>query len=305
MRRIAFLGLVTLALIVATLWAANLDMGPLVINRESDYRMVLRFGQPVLVMSEPGIGFRIPFLDTTRKWDSRLQHLDADPVEMLISGGEKLIVDYFVVWKVGEPEAFMKSFPTGMAKAEDRIQSEVNALVGEKIGALSLDQILQRAEILAKLAAESDVELGGLGLEIVDVRLNRTELPRNAEPAAYEQMREQRRAIARAQRVRGERDARTIRAEAEGDARTTRAKAKAESEVLRGQGDAESARTYADAYNRDPEFYAFVRSLEAYRKSLTGKTTMVLPPDHEFFRFLDLNGSAGGAVKAPGAQRSE
>ncbi|MCZ6782505.1 MAG: protease modulator HflC [Proteobacteria bacterium] len=295
MGRVLFPALILAAVLVATVWAGNLGLGPLVINRESEFRIVQRFGNPVSVMTEPSWGLRVPLLDSVRVFDSRLQYLDAQAVEMLISRGEKLIVDYYVVWRIGDPLLFLQSFPGGMEKAKDRIQSRVNAQVGAKIGGLSLAQILQRAEILDTLAAEAEASLRDQGIEVVDVRLNRTELPRKAEPAAYEQMREQRRAIARAERVEGEREARTIRAAAEREARTTVAAARSRSEILRGEGDARSASIYAAAYNRDPEFYAFVRSLEAYRKSLGERTTMVLPPDHEFFRFLEP-----GIVAAPG-----
>jgi membrane protease subunit HflC len=310
MSRILFAGLLIAAVLVATIWAGNLGMGPLVINREAEYRVVLRFGKPVGVMREPSWRLRVPMLDSVRIFDARLQYLDAQPVEKMISGGDRLIVDYYVVWRIGDPLEFMKSFPLGMEKAEHRIQSIVHARVGDAIGGLTLSQLLERAEILDHLAEESNAELAEKGVQVVDVRLNRTELPRKAEPAAYEQMREQRRAISRAERARGEREARTIRAEADRDARTTRAKAQADSEILRGEGDAESARIYAEAYNRDPEFYAFVRSLEAYRKSLGDRTTVVLPPDHEFFRFLNpqdgsgkgMGGSARNSSEAPDAQ---
>jgi membrane protease subunit HflC len=285
--RLLLVLLLVAAVLVATIWGGQAGVGPLVINRESEYRIILRFGSPVAVLSEPSWHLRVPLLDDVLVFDSRLQYLDARPVEMLIARGDKLIVDYYVIWKIGDPLAFLRSFPLGMQKAEDRIQSRVNALVGARVGGLSVAQILQRVDMLNSLAEEAGAELADQGVEIFDVRLNRTELPRKAEPAAYAQMREQRRAIAREQRVRGEREARTIRAEAEREARTITAKARSQSEVLRGEGDAQAARIYADAYNRDPEFYAFVRSLEAYRKSLGTHTTMVLPPEHEFFRFLE------------------
>ncbi len=129
-------------------------------------------------------------------------------------------------------------------------------------------------------------ELSATGVEVVDVRLNRTELPRNAEPAAYAQMREQRKAISRQHRAVGEREARKIRAKAEGDARRVRAAARSAAEATRGEGDAGSARIYAEAYGKDAEFYAFWRSLQAYRTTIGERTTMVTSPDHEFFRFL-------------------
>ncbi len=298
MSRILLPLLLLVATFVAIIWAAELGYGPLVITKEGEQKIILRLGDPVRVLAEPGLALRIPLLDSVETFDRRLQYLNARPVEMLIARGEKLIVDYYVVWHITDPLEFKRNFPLGMQKAEDRIQETVNSLVGKRIGALSLDEILARAEILDQLDEEGSEGMEGTGVAIVDVRLNRTELPRNAEPAAYEQMREQRRALARESRARGDRQARTIRAEADRDARTIVARARSEGEVIRGEGDAESARIYAEAYNRDPEFYAFLRSLEAYRKSLGEGTTMVLPPDHDFFRYLGAEG-ANGEKPAP------
>lgn len=281
------------ALVVSLVWMASLGWGPVVVNREGEERVILRFGNPVKVIPEPGWALRIPLVDAVKVYDGRFQFLDAQPVEMLIARGEKLIIDYFVIWRIRDPLAFLQNFPEGMDKAQDRVQETVNALVGAKIGGLTLDEILARSEILGRLAEESNDALVETGVVVADVRIARTELPRAAEPAAYQQMREQRRALAREYRVEGERDARIIRAEAERDARKVVAAATSEAEITRGEGDAESAAIYAEAYNLDPDFYAFVRSLEAYRRSLGDGTTMVLPPDHEFFRFLAPDAAMG------------
>jgi len=232
-----------------------------------------------------------------KTFDKRLQYLNAKPVEMVIAKGDRLIIDYYAIWRIDSALDYLMSFPEGMQSAEQRIQRAINGKVGARIGTLELSQLLERAEVLDQLDEESSEEMAGTGVMVVDVRLNRTEIPKNAEPAAFAQMREQRRALAREYRVDGEREARTARAEAERTARTTIAEARSEAEVIRGEGDAESAHTYAQAYGKDPEFYAFVRSLEAYRKTLGERTTMVLAPDHEFFRFLDpaVGGASGGA----------
>jgi membrane protease subunit HflC len=148
-------------------------------------------------------------------------------------------------------------------------------------------ELLARAEILETLDERATEELTSNGIRVVDVRINRTELPLPSENATFEQMREQRRAISRQKRAIGAREAREIRAKANREAREMLAQANADSEVRRGEGDAEAARIYAEAYSKDPDFYAFVRSLEAYRKTLGEKTTLVVPQDHEFFKFLD------------------
>jgi len=290
MRAALFALLLLAAVAVALLWAANFGLGPVIITREDQHKLVLRLGNPVQNLDEPGLSVRIPFLDEVRVYDRRLQYLNAKPVEMLIARSEKLIIDYYSVWRITDALAFLRNYPGGVSEAEKRIQETVNSLVGAKIGSLDLAALLDRADSVSTFDEESMADLRGTGVEIVDVRLNRIELPRAAEPAAYRQMREQRIALARSYRAVGDRRAREIRANAEREARLIVAKASAQADITRGEGDATSARLYGEAYGRDPEFYAFVRTLEAYRASLGENTTMVLPPDHELFRFLDPNG---------------
>ena len=311
MRRIISLLVIVAAIVVGALWAAQYDLGPIVINRADEYRLVLRLGIPQPELIEPGVaktnevfGFelpfripfiRLPFVDEVLVFDKKIQYLNAAPTEVEIAGNERLIVDFYALWQIESPLLFRRSFPGGMAEATTRIQRTVGALVGDAVGGLTMSELLARAEVLETLKERATDDLAGNGVRVIDVRINRTELPLPTETATFEQMREQRRAISREKRAIGEREAREIRARAEREARELVAEARAESEVLRGEGDAAAAKIYADAYSKDPDFYAFVRSLEAYRKTLGENTTLVVPPDHEFFRFLDPgNAGAGG-----------
>ena len=281
------IGVVALgAIVIALLFAATRGYGPIVITDETQHNVVTRFGEPVKIITTPGLDWKIPFFDNVKSFDRRLHHINADPVERLISNGERLIIDYYVVWRIKDPVAFMKAFPLGELKARDRIQETINSIVSVAVGELDQKQILQRSPALKRLVKTANVDFADDGVEFVDVRINRTELTKSAGNAAYEQMREERRALARDFRVKGERQAREIRAEAEKQARTTLAEAQSFAEVTRGEGDAEAAKVYASAYGKDPEFYAFWRSLQAYKKTLGKGTTLVLPPDHEFFRYL-------------------
>lgn len=284
------------ALIVGLLWAAQYDKGPLVINRADEYRLVLRLGKPVAELTQAGVGrmgdtqwpfIRLPFIDTVQIFDKKIQYLNAAATEIEIVGNERLIVDYFVLWQIKSPLEFRRSFPGGMEEAKERIQRTIGSLVGNSVGGLTMAELLARAEVLESLDEEATQELASNGVAIIDVRINRTELPLPTEQATFEQMREQRRAISREKRAIGEREARELRAKADRDARELLAQANADAQVLRGEGDAEAARIYAEAYQIDAEFYAFTRSLEAYRKTIGENTTMVLAPDHEFFRYLD------------------
>ena len=291
MRPAFFLMLLAAAGSVALLWGGAYGLGPVVITRQDQAKIVLRLGNPVQILTEPGVSWRIPFLDRVRQFDRRLQYLNAQPVEMLIARGEKLIIDYYGVWRITDPLAFLKNYPKGIDQAEIRIQKTVNSIVGATIGGLDLAQLLQRGEVLSDLEDVGSEDLAQTGVELIDVQLNRIELPRNAESAAYAQMREQRNALSREHRAVGERNARKTRAEADREAQVTIATASSQAEITRGEGDAVAARIYADAYNQDPDFYAFWRSLEAYRATLKGRTTMVLSPDHAFFRYLDPSGA--------------
>jgi len=285
--RFFFILVVLAALAVGMVWAAQLDRGPLVINREDQYRIVLRLGKPIKVMAEAGWTGRIPVVDEVQVLDRRLQYLNAAATEVEIGENQRLIVDYYVIWQISAPLEFRRSFPGGLPEASDRIQQRVGSLVGASIGNLTMQELLSRAEVLEALDVRASEELASNGVRVVDVRINRTELPLKAEASTFEQMREQRRAISREKRAIGQRSARELRARAERDALEIVASARSRAEVLRGEGDAEAARIYAQAYGKDPEFYGFVRSLDAYRKTLGERTTLVVPPDHEFFRFLD------------------
>jgi membrane protease subunit HflC len=293
--------LVLVALFVAGVWSSDARLpggiaaSPVIVTKEVEHNILLMplTGQEYKRISEPGATWMVPF-STVITLDRRLQHLNAEPVKVVISGGENLLTDYYVAWRIIDPGAFIRNFPqaqvdivAGMKKARDRIQESVKGIVGETIARLEIAQLLERNEELDRLTLRANSELGETGVEVVDVQINRTELPSKSLEAAYGQMREQQHSIARENRVMGERLAREARAVAEKEARTTLAEARAFAERARGEGDAGAARTYADAYNRNPEFYAFTRSLEAYRNTLGAGTTMVLPPDHEFFRYLD------------------
>ena len=288
MSRVLFAILVLGASVVGVIWAADYDRGFLLINKEYEQKIILRFGGVVgEPLTEPGFGFKIPLLDRVVTYDRRLHYLNAKPVELQIGQGEQIIVDYYVIWRILDPVQFLSSFPRGMEKARDRIRAAVHSTVNARVGELTMEQLLARAPSLDELANESNRNLTGTGVSIVDVRISRTELPRRAEESTYSQMREQQNAKSRDYRVQGEQEARRMRAVANRDAELILAEARRDSEILRGEGDATAARIYADAYDRDPEFYAFVRSLEAYRKTIGAGTTLVLPPDHPFFQFLD------------------
>lgn len=281
--------LILVAAGVGLLWAGEYGYGPIVITKENEYKVIVGLNGVKADLTQPGWDptvWKIPFVDRVYTFDRRLRYLNAPPVRVVIANDEKLIVDYFAVWRITQPSLFLRNYPTGEKAAELRIQEDIKSVVGSTIGGLNLSQLLARTEVLSQLHAESSARLENTGVEVIDVRLNRTELPPNAVGAAYAQMREQRTALAREHRAQGDRMAREVRASADRLAVTTLATGRAESERVRGEGDALATRIFATAHQKDPEFYAFVRSLEAYRKTLSRGTTMVMSPEHVFLRNL-------------------
>jgi membrane protease subunit HflC len=241
------------------------------------------------------VSLRIPLLEEMRTFDRRWLHLASEPKEIQTTDRERIVVDNYAIWRIADPLQFYKSFPTGIAEAETQIGQQMRAKVREVIGQHTLVEVLkdERAEIMEEIGDKSGEALERFGIEINDIRINRTELPRGAEENVYARMRAERERQARKNRAEGEEQARRIHAEADREARVVVAEARGQSEIERGKGDAEAVRIYAEAYSRDPEFYAFLRGLEAYRKTIGEGTTMVLAPDHEFFRLLSA-GSEGG-----------
>jgi len=197
-------------------------------------------------------------------------------------------VDYYVLWRIADPQRFYESFPDGVRNAVEQIQRVVGADVQELIGQHSLDEVItsKRTDIMEQMTAQANDSLGSFGIEAKDVRINRTELPEGAIENVYARMRTERQRLARKYRAEGEEEGRRVRAEADRDARVIVAEAGRDADILRGEGDAEAARIYAEAYGGDAEFYDFTRSLEAYRKTIGANTTLVLPPDAEFFRLF-------------------
>ena len=278
--------LLLLGIGAGTLWAGQFGWGPVVIVNEWQDKIPLLLGSPWREpIVKPGLTWRIPLVEEMVTLDKRLQFLDADPVEMQIES-ERLEVDYYAVWQMADPLLFRRSFPGGNEAAALIIKRRLKSLVGATVGRMTLQELLARSELINDLGEALRKDMSAKGVHIVDVRINRTELPQKALSAAYDQMREQRRAISREYRAKGEREGREIRAKADREARTLLAEAESQAQLTRGEGDAKAAAIYAEAYSQDEDFYTFTRSLAAYRATLKERTTVVLSPDDTFFRFL-------------------
>lgn len=288
MKKLIILVVLLIAASVGLVMLGEQGVGPVVVTREDEQKILLLLGQPGDQPTEPGISFRWPVVQEVRTFDRRWLLLDSAPNTVQTRDREGVVVDNYAIWRIEDPLLFYKSFPTGMSEAETQIDREVKAKVREVIGQHTLNEVVtgERVVIMKEITEKTAKALSGAGIAIRDVRINRTELPTDTEKNVYARMRAERERLSRKHRAEGEEEARTIRASSDREARVTVAEARRKAEIERGRGDAEAARIYAEAYGADAEFFSFVRSLEAYRDTIGKGTTLVLPPDHPFLKFL-------------------
>ncbi len=270
-----------LALLGISLFAFTVD--------EKEYAIKFRFGEIVKSDFQPGLHWRIPGVNTIRKYDKRIQTLDNKPEPVLNTDNEYLMVDYFVKWRIMDPRKFYTSFK-GDPSRVDRMLTDIiqNALL-EEFSRRTLQQVIsdQRTEIMQHLKEQTKQIAGDYGIEIVDVRIKRINLDDTVSDSVYQRMRSERLAEAAEHRSTGRKEALNIRANTDKKIRILLAEADKTAAQLRGEGDAEATRVYAEAHRKDPEFYAFLRSLESYRKSLSeSRNILVLEPDSEYFRYF-------------------
>jgi membrane protease subunit HflC len=284
-----------LLLLTALVAAGNRGIGPILITKEGTQQIILRLGH-VIKETKPGWSLRIPIVDDVKTYERRLLYLNTEPDVIQTRDQERIVVDNYAMWEIDDITAFISSFPKGMQQAEKQMDQVVRAGVREVIAQHTLTEVLteQRSKIMAAIRKRVADSFADKGIAINDVRINRTELPPAIEKNVHARMKTDRERMARKYRAEGDEQARKIRAAADRDAQVIVAKAKGQAQVSRGEGDAESAQIYATAYGKDPDFYAFVRSLEAYRKSIGEGTTLILAPDSEFFQyFVGSEGATG------------
>jgi membrane protease subunit HflC len=249
--------------------------------------MVVQLGDPIREVREPGLYWKIPFIQQVTYFDRRLLDYDASPKEILTRDKQQLVVDNYSRWRIVEPLKFFRT-----VRDEDGAQSRLDDIVysnlRETLGRHTLREIVseKRAALLEEVTKRSDQKAREYGIEIVDVRIKRADLPEKNELNVFNRMRSERERQAKKYRAEGDEEARKIRSGSDKDVQILMADASQKAEVIRGEGDAQAARIFADAYGRDAEFYAFVRTLDAYRRTLSTNTTAILSPDSDFLRLL-------------------
>ncbi len=299
MKRLIIVVMLLAGIFVGLVAAANLGLGPLVVTREDEQKIILQFGE-VRTVTKPGITWRLPIVENVQTYDRRWLYLNTEMLPIQTHDGEQLNVDNYVIWRISDAVAFRRAFPRSHGDAELRIDRAVRDDVREVIGRHTLDEVLKdkRKEIMSEIASKSRETLAQYGIEVNDVRINRTELPRGTEESVYARMKTERGRLAKKNRAEGEERARRIRAETDREALVIVANARRDAEIARGEGDAAATRIYAEAYSLDPDFYDFMRSLEAYEKTIGEHTTLVLSPEAEFFRFFQRSDVAGNGRAA-------
>jgi len=276
---------------IGILALGSVGIGPVVITREGEQRLVLFLSTPWATLTEPGLSFRppVPIVTKVLTFDSRLLYLNTPTSKIQTRDQERIVIDNYVMWRISEPLLFYKSFKGNTTDAESRISDVISADVRQVVGQHTLEEVLSdsRLEIMKVITKKSAAFLSERGIGIEDVRINRTELPEASIQNVYARMRTERERLARKYRAEGDEEGRQVRAEADRQSKVLVAEAQRDADLTRAEGNGKAAAIYAAAYSRAPEFYAFWRSLEAYRVSLGEGTTLVLSPEGGFFEFLD------------------
>ena len=249
--------------------------------------IVVQLGAPVRTITEPGLYLKVPFIQEVTPFDKRLLDNDSVAQDVITQDKKTLLIDNFAKWRIVDPLKVYRAFHTQLGarrRLDDIIYSELRV----ELGRHDLSEIVSktRSDIMAIVSQRSNEKVKAYGLEIQDVRIRRADLPEQNEKAVFARMQAERERQAKQYRAEGAEEAQKIRSEAEKDREIILAEAYKISEQLRGGGDAQAFRIYATAYRQDPRFFEFVRSMEAYRKALSGRTTLVLSSDSEFLRYL-------------------
>lgn len=256
---------------------------------QAQQALVLQFGKPVAQHKEPGLKLKIPVIHNVVRFDRRVLNVDPQAEEVILADQKRLVVDTFARYRIIDMLQFHQTLRTE-TEASTRLRNLLSSSLRSNLGNVSLADILsdKRSTIMNTIRTQVNSEVRRLGLEIVDVRIGRADLPEQTSQAIYARMRSEREREAAEFRAQGQELAQQIRAKADKERTILLAEAEKGAQTLRGQGDEQAIRVYGQAFKRDPEFYRFYRSMEAYRLSLGGKsdTTLVLTPEGDFFKYF-------------------
>ena len=259
---------------------------------EIQQAIILQFGDPKRVIQKAGLNFKIPFVQNVVLLDKRILNLDAPSEEIIASDQKRLIVDAFARFKIKDPLKFYISVGNERV-ARSRLSTIINSRIRGVLGKEELATLVskERARLMDKITEDVNTEASKLGIEIIDVRIKRADLPQANSEAVYRRMQTERLREAKEFRAEGAEIAQTVRSTADKEVTIILAEANKKSEILKGEGDGKRNKIFADAFGKDPNFFSFYRAMQSYEKSLIGgETSLILSPDSEFFRFFGKSG---------------
>ena len=261
---------------------------------QRQHALVFQLGEVKRVISEPGLNFKIPMIQNVRFFDNRILTLDSNEPERFITSEKKnVLVDSYVKWRIVDPKLYYISVGGDETRAKTRLNQTVNAGLREEFGKRTVHDVIsgEREKIMEDMRAKADTDARKIGVQIVDVRLKRVELPSEVSEAVYRRMEAERKRVANELRSEGYAEAEKIRADADRQREVIVADAYRDAQKIKGEGDAQATAIYGQAFGQNPEFYSFYRSLEAYRSSFKGKNdVLVVEPNSDFFKYMKGTG---------------
>lgn len=274
-------GLFIIAIVAAAIYSS------LFVVDEREQALVLQFGEPIRVESEPGLKFKLPFVQNISYFDRRVLDLDSPAQEIIAADQERLVVDTFARYRITDPLAFFQTVGS-IAGAQSRLSTVLNSATRRVLGEVNFTTIVRddRASLMARIRDQVNRESRSFGMEIVDVRIRRADLPEANSQAIFQRMQTEREREATEIRAQGEEAAQRIRSRADREVTVIVADATREGEQIRGEGDAERTNIFATAFGADPEFFSFYRSMQAYEAGFSSGASLVISPDSDFFRYF-------------------
>jgi membrane protease subunit HflC len=273
-----------------------LSMSVFVVDQRQN-AIVFQLGEVVSVKTEPGLNFKVPLMQNVRYFDSRILTLEtAEPERFITAEKKNVLVDSFVKWRIVDVKQYYVSVGGDEARANTRLLQTVNSSMREEFGKRTIHEVVsgERDKIMEVLRTKADADARKIGVEVLDVRLKRVDFPTEISESVYRRMDAERKRVANELRASGAAESEKIKADADKQREVILAEAYREAQKIKGQGDAKAAALYSAAFGRNPEFYSFYRSLEAYKQSFRNKSdVMVLDPSSSFFKYLKSSGKSG------------
>ncbi|WP_434515783.1 protease modulator HflC [Dechloromonas sp. ARDL1] len=268
---------------------------------QRQYALVFQLGEVKRAISEPGLYFKVPMVQNVRYFEKRIITLDnAEPERFITSEKKNVLVDSYIKWRIVDPKLYYISVGGDESRAKTRLNQTVNAGLREEFGKRTVHDVVSgaREKIMDNMREKADADARKIGVQIVDVRLKRVELPTEVSEAVYRRMEAERKRVANELRSEGSAEAEKIRADADRQREIIVAEAYRDAQKIKGEGDAKATATYAQAFGQNPEFYAFYRSLEAYRGSFKNRSdVLVVEPSSEFFKYMKSTGRGNDKAK--------